>query len=448
MMDTPICDFVRAYRDASPVRLHMPGHKGRGALGVESLDITEIRGADVLYDAGGIIRRSEENAAALFGAARTLYSTEGSSLCIRAMLHLSLLEGKRRGRGPLILAGRNAHRAFVYAAGLLDAEIRWVFPETNRSLLSCPITPDRLESVFNEMTDRPAAVYVTSPDYLGSMLDIAGLSAVCRKHDTPLLVDNAHGAYMKFLKQDRHPLALGADMCCDSAHKTLPVLTGGAYLHIAGSAPALYAEQAESAMALFASTSPSYLILESLDQCNAALAGGYREELAGLCQRVDKMKRRLRESGYELIGDEAAKITVDARRYGYTGDELHGLMRENGVECEFSDPDFLTMMLTPSLTEEEIGKTEKTLLSVSRRPALPGTPSGMPGAAQVLSVRQALFSPGREVPVEEAEGRILADAQAGCPPCVPILVCGERISREAVECFRYYGIEKCRIVCE
>ncbi len=448
MMDTPICDFVRAYRDASPVRLHMPGHKGRGALGVESLDITEIRGADVLYDAGGIIRRSEENAAALFGAARTLYSTEGSSLCIRAMLHLSLLEGKRRGRRPLILAGRNAHRAFVYAAGLLDAEIRWVFPETNRSLLSCPITPDRLESVFNEMTDRPAAVYVTSPDYLGSMLDIAGLSAVCRKHDTPLLVDNAHGAYLKFLKQDRHPLALGADMCCDSAHKTLPVLTGGAYLHIAGSAPALYAEQAESAMALFASTSPSYLILESLDQCNAALAGGYREELARLCQRVDKMKRRLRESGYELIGDEAAKITVDARRYGYTGDELHGVMRENGVECEFSDPDFLTMMLTPSLTEEEINKAEKTLLSVSRRPALPGTPPGMPGAARVLSVRQALFSPGREVPVEEAEGRILADAQAGCPPCVPILVCGERISREAVACFRYYGIEKCRIVCE
>ena len=448
MMDTPICDFVRAYRDASPVRLHMPGHKGRGALGVESLDITEIRGADVLYDAGGIIRRSEENAAALFGAARTLYSTEGSSLCIRAMLHLSLLEGKRRGRGPLILAGRNAHRAFVYAAGLLDAEIRWVFPETNRSLLSCPITPDRLESVFNEMTDRPAAVYVTSPDYLGSMLDIAGLSAVCRKHDTPLLVDNAHGAYMKFLKQDRHPLALGADMCCDSAHKTLPVLTGGAYLHIAGSAPALYAEQAESAMALFASTSPSYLILESLDQCNAALAGGYREELAGLCQRVDKMKRRLRESGYELIGDEAAKITVDARRYGYTGDELHGLMRKNGVECEFSDPDFLTMMLTPSLTEEEIGKAEKTLLSVSRRPALSGTPPGMPAPLRAMSVLQALFSPGREVSVEDAEGRILADAQAACPPCVPILVCGERISREAVACFRYYGIEKCRIVCE
>jgi len=225
------------------------------------------------------------------------------------------------------------------------------------------------------------------------------------------------------------------------------VLTGGAYLHIAGSAPALYAEQAESAMALFASTSPSYLILESLDQCNAVLAGGYREEMAGLCHRVDKMKRRLRENGYEMIGDEPAKITVAARRYGYTGEELHGLMRENGVECEFSDPDFLTMMLTPLLTEEEIGKAEKALLSVSRRATLPEGP-GMPAPARALSVRQALFSPGREVSVEDAEGSILADAQAACPPCVPILVCGERISREAVDCFRYYGIKKCRIVCE
>ena len=89
-MDTPIQDFVASYVGNQGVRLHMPGHKGKTFLGCEALDITEIKGADALYEADGIIARSEENAAALFGSARTLYSTEGSSQCIRAMLYLAL----------------------------------------------------------------------------------------------------------------------------------------------------------------------------------------------------------------------------------------------------------------------------------------------------------------------------------------------------------------------
>lgn len=445
-MNTPICDFVRAYREASWVRLHMPGHKGRGEMGVEGLDITEIRGADVLYDAKGIIRQSEDNAASLFGAGRTVYSTEGSSLCIRAMLYLSLLYARRQGRRPLILAGRNAHRSFVHAAGLLDAEIRWVFGGTNQSLLSCPISAQALEQAFEKLAEKPAAVYVTCPDYLGNILDIGALSEVCRKHETPLLVDNAHGAYLKFIHGNLYPLEQGADMCCDSAHKTLPVLTGGAYLHIAKTAPAFFAEQAENAMALFTSTSPSYLILQSLDRCNEVLAGDYPKKLSRLCAGTDTIKRRLKKKGFELAGCEPAKVTLMPKSYGYTGNQVHDYLRQNGIECEFSDPDFLTMMLTPALTENEIGKAEEALLSLPRRDAVLCPPPEMSHPARVLSIREALMRPGREIPVEEAEGRILSDAQVSCPPCVPILTCGERIDRQAIKCFQYYGIKTCRIV--
>ena len=107
-MDTPICDFVSAYRKGNPLRLHMPGHKGQPVLGMESMDITEISGADELFHAHGVILKSEENASSLFGAGKTVYSTEGSSLCIRAMVYLALLWGKERGRKPLILADRKS----------------------------------------------------------------------------------------------------------------------------------------------------------------------------------------------------------------------------------------------------------------------------------------------------------------------------------------------------
>ena len=234
-MNTPISDFVRSYAASKALRLHMPGHKGKGPLGVEERDITEIGGADVLYQSEGIIRQSEDNAARLFGAGRTLYSTEGSSLCIRAMIYLAMLHARAAGRTPKVAAGRNAHKTFLTACALLDAEVEWLYPET-AALLSCPVTPEQVEAAVKG-PQGATAVFVTSPDYLGHQTDIAALAAVCRRYGALLLVDNAHGAYLRFLAPSRHPMDLGADLCCDSAHKTLPVLTGGAYLHISGGVP-------------------------------------------------------------------------------------------------------------------------------------------------------------------------------------------------------------------
>ena len=223
-METPIADFVRRYADSGMIRAHMPGHKGKPFLGCETLDITEIQGADSLYEAEGIIRRSESYAGELFGSGRTVYSTEGSSQCIRAMLYLALTCGNG---SRTVVAARNVHRAFVYAAALLDFEIVWLWPERSTSLCGCPVSPDTLERTLAEMPAPPAAVYLTSPDYLGDMADISALAEICRKHGTLLAVDNAHGAYLRFLEPSCHPLDLGADLCCDSAHKTLPVHLSG-----------------------------------------------------------------------------------------------------------------------------------------------------------------------------------------------------------------------------
>ncbi len=444
-MNTPICDFVRRYREGRPLRLHMPGHKGAGLPGLQENDITEISGADELYRPRGIILESEKNAASLFGAARTVYSAEGSSLCVRAMLYLALLDAKERGRRPVILAGRNAHRSLVSAAALLDLDVRWIY---GNDLISCVLDGETVARALDAEREKPAAVYVTSPDYLGHLSDIRSIAQACRSRDIPLLVDNAHGAYLKFLPQDRHPLTLGADLCCDSAHKTLPVLTGGAYLHVGKDAPAPFGREADRAMALFATTSPSYLILQSLDRCNALLDGPYRRDLAAMEARLKQTKERLAAAGFPLIGDESGKLTVAPKRYGYTGDQLHALLRASGIECEFSDPDFLTAMLTPALNEKDFEHLERALLSLPRRPALSDRPPKLPRPRRALTFREAALAPSEEIASEAALGRVLADGPVACPPCVPVAVGGEVIDGDVLRCFRYYGIEACRAVRE
>ena len=440
-MKTPICDFVRRYAESDALRLHMPGHKGCVFLGCEGLDITEFDGADSLYEASGIIAESEANASRLFGC-DTFYSTEGSSQCIRAMLYLAMLDAKNRGKTPKIAAGRNAHKTFLSAAALLDLDVVWIYPERGESYLACDVTEAYLEEIL--LREKPAAVYLTSPDYLGSVAEIGALAAACHRHGAMLLVDTAHGAYLTFLPESRHPMDLGADLCCDSAHKTLPVLTGGAYLHVADR---VLAKQAKMALALFGSTSPSYLILQSLDRANAYLAD-CAEVLHPFLEKVRQLKEKLKANGWQLRDQEPLKVTIAAKPLGYRGEELAACLLERGIVCEFADPDYLVLMLTPEVGEEGLKRLEDVLLAIARRASIDDQPPRLHRAERGMSIREAAFSPSQLLPVEQCPGRILAAATVGCPPAVPILVCGERIDEHAIACFRYYGIEQCAVIME
>ena len=442
-MKTPVCDFVAAYGQSGIARLHMPGHKGKGPLGCEGRDITEIAGADSLYEAGGVIAQSEQNAAALFGAKTTFYSAGGSSQCIGAMLCLALQKSKSR----VVLAARNAHKSFLHAAALLDADVRWLWPRPY-SLLACPVTPEMLENALAALPEAPAAVYITSPDYLGNVQPVAALAKVCHAHGAPLLVDNAHGAYRHFLPAPAHPLDEGADLCCDSAHKTLPVLTGGACLHLGHGLLKTEEGEVRAALSLFGSTSPSYLILQSLDACNRYLAGEARPKLAACVRAVEALKADLAAQGWAVAESEPLKVTLHASKRGWRGDALADFLRKNGVECEYADPDDLVLMVSPQNSPEDLEKVRAALAAAGQGSEAPQTPPQMVRPRQAMGIRAALLAPAEEVPVTAAAGRVCAAPTVGCPPAVPVVVSGEEISPDAAAVFRYYGIETVRVVRE
>ena len=446
-INTPICDFVRNYNESKTMRMHMPGHKGSGVLGVEGLDITEILGADSLYEADGIIKESEENASLLFGA-HTFYSTEGSSQCIRAMLYLAKAQAWIEKKHPTVWALRNVHKTFLSAVALLDLDVEWLYGSDEESYLSASLSPLELEQKLQAATNLPTALYLTSPDYLGNVADIASLSEVCHRYGVLLLVDCAHGAYLKFLETSLYPTDLGADMCCSSAHKTLPVLTGGAYLHINKNAAASILDAAKSALALFGSTSPSYLILQSLDAANAYLAENCRENLSRTVTRLDELKKQLASFGYQLVGNEPLKITLATKSFGYTGVEIATHLRENGIECEFADQDFVVLMPSTDVGADELAHLEMVATSLPQKEPITVAPPAPAKAEPAMTVREALLSLSEAVAVEDSVGRILASPSVSCPPAVPIVMCGERIDEAAVRAFRYYGVEKVRVVIE
>ena len=444
-MNAPICDFVKKYAERDPLRLHMPGHKGMGEA--ERADVTEVKGADSLYDADGIIRESEENASRLFGCP-TYYSTEGSSQCIRAMLYLAMLYAREAGRPFRVLAARNAHKTLLSAAALLGAEVDWLYPEEDQSYLSCTPHPKELLARLRESEVLPTALYLTSPDYLGTLCDVEALAAVCHRFGVLLLVDCAHGAYLRFLPSSNHPMDLGADMVCASAHKTLPALTGAAYLHLSSRLPASVASRAKDALALFGSTSPSYLILQSLDALNPRLAEELPRAISDFLPRAMHLFLVAQRIGLHPRSDEPLKITLCPKAYGYTGDAFADELRLRGIECEFSDPDYVVLMLSPLFSEDVTKRIEDALASIERREAIDTRPPALPHPVRVLSPRKALLSPAETVGIGDSLGRVLATATVACPPAVPVIVSGERIDTQTLQALSYWGIESVTVVKE
>ena len=444
-MKTPICDFVKNYISTNPYRLHVPGHKGVGFLGVENYDITEIDGADDLYVPTGIIKESENNASSLFNCP-TFYTTEGSSHSIRAIIYLTTLYAKKFNKSNLILASRNVHKSFLSVCSLLDLKVEFIRGNNENSYLSSVITPNILDNYLNNLKILPCAIYITSPDYLGNITDIKALKKVCEKYGVLLLVDCAHGAYLKFLDNSLFPIDLGADMCCSSAHKTLPVLTGGAYLHLSNSIYEILKDEVKTSLNIFGSSSPSYLTLQSLDYANHLLETTFKNQLHFTVKEILKLKKSLDLIGIESKINEPLKLTISPKSYGYNGEDFANYLYKNNIIPEFYDSDFTVLMFSVNTPLSVYNYLISTLSSLKRKDTITLKPPKISNYSSVLSFKRVLYNETEIIDVETSENRIFADINIHCPPAVPIIIIGEKITKETIDAFKYYSIEKVKVI--
>ena len=435
---TPIHDFLEKTTKKCFVRCYMPGHKGSE----NPFDITEIEGADSLYDTdffsknAGIIAKSEQNASKLFGSEQTLYSCGGGTLAIQTMLALAKEKGGGRDH---VLAARYSHRSFINTCVLLGLTPTWVYPQ---EYMSAAVTAQDIAAKLNSRT---LAVFVNSIDCYGGMSDIAAIAEVCHAADMPLIVDNTHGAYLKFAPVDLHPITLGADMCADSAHKTLPVLTGGAYLHIANKKYCKSAKQLES---LFGSSSPSYLILDSLDRCNAEIAN-HPKKIGELCRKISSLKAKLCDAGYALSTSDYLRITLDCTAMNTTGYVLSAMLREFAIECEYADKYRCVLLFGYGTTDIDLDTVWQVLsanppmsFAVQNPPAMPKHIKPQWGCVPT----KAYFSEFTTVPVMKAVGKICARSASPCPPGIPLVMPGEKITVDCARALKDMGINELSVV--
>lgn len=438
----PLYRALREHQRLERASFHTPGHKSNPEAfpkDLLSLDYTELPDTDSLFEAEGPIREAEEAAARLFGTARTAFSAGGCTLCIQAMLRLAASEGGE------VIAGRIIHRSAVQTMALLGLEPVWVMPRPDAG----EGLPGRIhaDDIRQALRLHPAAkaVYLTSPDYYGVLADIPAIAEVCRLADVPLLVDNAHGAHLWYVGGGLHPIVQGADFTACSAHKTLPALTGGAWLNIREE---FFSQGVKEAMALFGSTSPSYPVMASLDLCRAWLQEKGKSSFDRLEKRVFALKQLAREKGIaQPLGTcDPIRLTLNTSSVGMAGEEAAQWLRDRGIEPEYADGGHVVLILTPMNKEEDFIRLEEAIRDFPVRDPYSLPNALPPQPRRAVSPREAMLAPSEWISIEQAAGRIAAQAACPCPPGVPVVMPGERITENTIEFLISYRIFRIKVI--
>lgn len=441
---TPLYTALQEHRQLGRSAFHTPGHSGKELpflADLLQLDVTELPDTDSLYEADGVILHAEQRAADVIGTARTLFSAGGCTLCIQTMLRLvSAKSGKKT-----VLTDRVLHRSAVHAMALLDLQPIWMLPRADAGDgFPGRIHPDDVMALLKRHPDA-AAVYITSPDYFGILADIRGIADVCRQYDVPLLIDNAHGAHLFLTGENLHPIHQGAAMTACSAHKTLPVLTGGAWLNIAD---ATYATYAKDAMALFGSTSPSYPIMASLDLCIQWAQTKGKQAYESLIQRVADIRAYAVECGISLPQGavDPTRIILQTVPLGITGKQAAEVFRTHLIEPEYADDANVVLIATPFHTKQDFLRVKQAIADLPKKDPLTfgNVLPSLPKAA--MTVRQAVFAQWEEIPISESIGRIAASTACPCPPGVPVVMPGEIITKEMVHFLNNYRFLTVKVV--
>lgn len=456
-MDNGLLEKLSKYRDSAYYPFHMPGHKRRmpeeiGALrDVAGLDITEIEGFDNLHQPEGILREANRRAARVFGAEETCMLVNGSTAGILTAVSAAVPRG-----GRLIMA-RNCHRAVYHAVYLRELDPVYLYPDAvpGYGIADC-IRPEQVAAAVKEYP-AAAAVLITSPTYDGVVSDVEAIAEIVHEAGMVLIVDAAHGAHFGFAEGwPESPVRLGADLVIQSLHKTLPALTQTALLHMNGTR--VDREAVRRFECIYQTSSPSYLLMGSIDACVRLMEEQGRSLMEGFGERLEHFRERLRRLGVLRLMNEdildrgcmkafdQGKLLIYTGKSNLTGNFLYKeLINRYYFQMEMACDTYVTAIATPWDSKEGLERLADALLGIDSRlepVCVAGTEKAAPypGLRTAVPLYRAVDAPKEERTLREAAGRVSGTYVNLYPPGIPLAVPGEMLEEEVIKLIeRYMG---------
>lgn len=453
-MERGLFDSIKYLKSIGRYPMHMPGHKRR-VTPAEGLpvgwDITEIEGADDLHWSEGLLKSAMERTAAVWGAGRTWYLVNGSTCGIHAAIRAAA------GCGGRIIAARNCHKSVFHAVELGELDAVWIAPPAEEKFEIFASMPPELVARALERERDIRCVVVTSPTYEGCVSDISAIAEACHRKNVPLIVDEAHGAHLGHYPQfPGGALAAGADAVIQSAHKTLPSLTQTAFLHISENS-LLDPEEIEYQLDIFETSSPSYLLMASLDGCTELVRNGERlfhqwsRALDAVYEEAGRWRvLELFSGGEQVFRFDRSKLLISGQKGAVTGGALAEMIREKGFEPEMFCGYNVLAMTGLGDDPEMIVRFGRTLTEIDRglSPADEVKPDviKIPLCTAVCPITEAMRHKTCDVPLDRAAGMTAGEYVWAYPPGVPVLVPGERIDESTAETVRFLEKSGSRVV--
>lgn len=428
------------------ISMHIPGHKsGRGLSAcfekyALKLDVTELSGTDNLQNPKGVLKNAQDNCAKVFGSERTYFLTSGSSLGLRAAV-LGCAS-----RGAKLIVDRTCHKSVIAAVSLGGVTPVFVYPDFDREKgLYLGVSVKEITRAIIENPDVCGAI-ITSPTYYGICSDIAEISKILHKNNKFLIVDEAHGAHFAFNKKllPISALTLGADICVQSAHKTLPALGQCSFMHVGVNAK-IDIRRLERTLRLIQTTSPSYMLMTALDEAVRYMNTKGRFRLSFLIREIEDLKTEVTQKTDLIFADiktvgrvqDATRIVVDFSPIGISGQDAEAiLIDEFGIYAEMSDAKYVVLIPSVATRKREIRQLCDALCSIGSRRFKDGKVSNnipLPEIEMITSPAEAISKPYECVDNESAVGRISASVLSACPPGAAVLIPGQRIGTAEVE---------------
>ncbi|MGI5934655.1 MAG: aminotransferase class I/II-fold pyridoxal phosphate-dependent enzyme [Lawsonibacter sp.] len=422
---TPLYDAIRAFSAQDPIRLHIPGHKGKPLpipelTGVAALDFTELGPTGDLFHGGEPFDSAQRLWAEDFSMECCQFLTGGSTLGLHTALALCCRPGDR------VLIDRGCHRAVYNALALLDLDPVYLpRPWWEEERLTSTISPEAVEKALTEHPEIKT-ICITSPSYSGLLCNIQRISHIVHRNGGRLIVDGAHGAHLPFLGVDAFS---GADLVVCSAHKTLPALGQSSLLFANGFEP----EQMRRMTSVYGSSSPSYPMMISMDGARDWMEGEGKLLYRRTAERTAALRERFPSLQEGAL--DPTRLTLNA----VDGPALARALEARGLWPEMEDGGHVVLILTGMDSGEDLDRLERGLEEVpellGRCPPIPAPP--MP--ERVLSPREALFARTERLPLEGCAGRVSAVQLAPYPPGVPVVAPGERITEKELAYLREIG---------